>query len=287
MNFYELEFSQFSRHRPWRFNLVQDVDELNRAVAREAVDAIAAAGRAGRQILIIMPVGPLDYAHWAELCNTENISCAPLVGLTMDEYLLDGSDDYVPSDHPLSFRRFVQTSLIDRLEPSLRPDPANIHIPSPREPARTTELVESFGGADLCYGGCGITGHFAFNDPPEPGEPCDDHAVRGSRTRCLTITRESQTQMCMGGTNGNWAVIPSRAVTLGMYELLMSRKIHLTFMRSWHAGVLRRVLFGPVTGGCPGSFVQQHSNVEVTLTQLAARLPILNVTQATGEESSA
>ena len=87
----------------------------------------------------------------------------------------------------------------------------------------------------------------------------------------------------MGGTNGNWDIIPKRAVTLGMYELLLSKKIYMTFMRNWHSGVLRRVLFGPVTGRCPGSFVQEHPNVEVILTELAAAVPVMNVAQATGE----
>ena len=68
-----------------------------------------------------------------------------------------------------------------------------------------------------------------------------------------------------------------------MHELLLSKRIHLTFMRSWHAGVLRRALFGRVTGLCPGSFVQEHPNVDVTITRLAARVPLCNVAQATGE----
>jgi glucosamine-6-phosphate deaminase len=285
MDYYALPFEEFARQRPWRFNLVDDLDTLNRCIAREAVDAIDAAGQAGRRILIILPVGPLDYTYWAGLCNERRVSCKPLITLSMDEYLADGGDDYVPTSHPLSFRRYIQESLIDRLDLDLRPEPANVHFPDPREPARTTALVEEHGGADLCYGGCGITGHFAFNDPPEPDAPCDDDEVRTSRTRCLTIMRESQVQMCMGGTAGNWDLLPRRAVTLGMYELLKSKRIHLTFMRSWHAGVLRRVLFGPVTGRCPGSFVQEHASVEVTLTRLAAAVPVPNVTQETGEES--
>ena len=72
-------------------------------------------------------------------------------------------------------------------------------------------------------------------------------------------------------------------MTLGMHELMMTHKIHLTFMRSWHAGVLRRALFGPVTGRCPGSFLQQHPHIEVTLTEQAAALPLINVIQDTGE----
>lgn len=201
----------------------------------------------------------------------------------MDEHL-DDSGALIGKNHPLSFRGFLQESLVANLKPSLQPNPENLHFPGPHHPERTTELVESFGGADLCYGGIGITDHFAFNDPPEPDAPCDDADMRNSRTRCLTIMRESQTQMCMGGTNGNWDILPRRAITLGMYELLMSKNIHLTFMRSWHAGVLRRALFGPVNGQCPASFIQEHPNVEVTLTKLAAALPVTNITQAIGED---
>ena len=280
-NYYDLAFEEFSRHRPWQFNLAEDLDQLNESIAAEAVEAIRTAGEAGKQVLIITPTGPLDYSYWAKLCNQQNISCQGMVTMSMDEYL-DEQGNFIAMSHPLSFRNYFQESFVETLKPKLRPDPANVNFPDPHEPEKTTALVESFGGADLCYGGIGVTGHFAFNDPPEPDAPCDDHEVRNSRTRTLTIMRESQVQMCMGGTNGNWDIIPKRSVTLGMYELLLSKKIHMTFMRSWHAGVLRRALFGPVTGRCPGSFVQEHANVEVTATKLAANLPLVCVTQATG-----
>ena len=283
MDFYRLPFHAFSDHRSWTFNLVEDVDQLNRRIAREAVDAIRQAGEKQRQVMMVTPVGPLDYSYWARLCNAENVSCAPLLSLGMDEYL-DEEDKPIAASHPLSFRRYIESSLIENLEPQLRPDPENILFPDPEYPERTTKRIVAHGGADICFGGCGITGHFAFNDPPEPEEPCDNEAVRNSTTRRVTISRESQTQMCMGGSDGDWDIIPKRAVTLGMSELLMSKKIHLTFMRAWHAGVLRRALFGPVVGLCPASFIQDHPHVEVTVTRLAARLPGRNVTQATGEE---
>ncbi|MAE67616.1 MAG: hypothetical protein CMJ18_25455 [Phycisphaeraceae bacterium] len=285
MNPYALPFERFEQHCSWPFHLVDDVETLNRRIARVAVDAIREAGEAGRPIIMILPVGPLDYTYWAQRCNELGVSCAPLVAITMDEYIDDEKGESLPVDHPLGFRRYVEQTFVQSLEPSLRPDPKNLHVPDARDPARSTGLIEAHGGADLCFGGCGITGHFAFNDPPEPDAPCDDREVRESRTRIVTIMRESQTQMCMGGTDGNWDVLPRRAVTLGMHELLLSRQIHMTFMRNWHAGVLRRVLFGPVTGRCPASFIQEHPHVEVTLTRLAARTPVLNVAQATGEES--
>ena len=285
MTFYELRFEDFRQHRPWRFVRVGNLHELNLRIAREAVDAIKQARADNRQTLIITPTGPLDYTYWARLCNHENVSCEPLVTMNMDEYL--GPDGgYIPTAHPLSFRGYLQQSLVNNLRADLRPDPGNLLWPNPHEPAQTTELMASFGGADICFGGMGLTGHFAFNDPPGPEEPNGAEEFCDSRTRCLTIGPVSQAQMCMGGTHGNWDIIPRRAVTLGMYELMMSKKMHLTFMRSWHAGVLRRALFGPISTDCPGSFIQQHPNVEVTLTQLAAELPVVNVTQSTGQDAA-
>lgn len=278
----EVKFEDFGRLRPYKFNRVENFDELNRRIAREAVDAIKAAHAANRQVLMILPVGPVDFTYWARLCNQEKVSCEPLVSMNMDEYL-DEEGDLLGLDHPLSFRRFMQQTLIEPLEPALRPDPRNVRFPDPHDPGAATELIESRGGADLCFGGVGISGHLAFNDPPEPGEAVGDDDVRHSRTRVLTINRESATQMAMGGVNGNWDILPRRAITLGMHELLLSRKLHLTFMRSWHAGTMRRALFGPVTGAWPASFVQEHPNVEVTVTKLAARIPLFNLQQATGE----
>lgn len=282
IDYASLAFEDFSRAKPFRFSRVENCDELNRKIAREAVDLIKTAHAANKRVLMILPVGPLDYRHWSTLCNEENVSCEGLITLCMDEYL-DGGDNIIDSNHPLSFRRFIQHTLIDPLNPRLRPNPNNVRFPDPNEPEASTALVELFGGADVCYGGMGISGHFAFNDPPEPGERVDDEEVRGSRTRRVTISRESATQMAMGGVNGNWDILPRRAVTLGMYELLLSKRIHLTFMRGWHAGIMRRALFGPVTGRFPGSFIQQHKHVEVTVTKLAARVPLCNVAQATGE----
>ncbi len=278
MDYYSIPFEDFAKLRTWRFTKVADAAELSRLTAAEVVAALRQAAADERQLMVICPVGPIDYAYWAEAMNREQTDGRFLVTVNMDEYL-DADGRLIDETHPLSFRRFMMTGLFDRLRGQARVPEANIYFPSPEDPAATTRLIEENGGADLCFGGLGLTGHFAFNDPPEPGAPVTDEEVRGSRTRVVTIGRESQAQMCMGGTGGNWEIIPKRAVTLGMYELLMSKRVHLTFMRSWHAGVLRRALFGPVTGRCPGSFFQEHPNVTVTVSEIAAALPLIHVAQ--------
>jgi glucosamine-6-phosphate deaminase len=280
-NPYTLEFDEFSKLKPWRFSRVPDPGSLNRLVVEELVSKLKGAAAQKKKLMVICPVGPLDYSFWVKRLNQEQIDGSFLVTVNMDEYL-NKEGGLLEELHPLSFRKFMRDSLFNRLRGKARIPDENIYFPSPDAPERTTELIQSHGGADVCYGGFGLTGHFAFNDPPAPSEPCDDDEVRNSRTRVVTICPESQAQMCMGGTAGNWEIIPKRAVTLGMYELMLSKKIHLTFMRSWHAGVLRRALFGEVSGRCPGSFIQEHPDVEVTMTELAATVPPIYVAQGIG-----
>src|SRR6185503_15446603 len=62
-----IEFEDFDRLRPFSFDLVANCDRLNRKIAREAVDLIKAAHAKNQPLLMILPVGPLDYSYWARL----------------------------------------------------------------------------------------------------------------------------------------------------------------------------------------------------------------------------
>lgn len=280
---YQVSKADLLAHDEIEFTLVSDKEALDRRIAREIADTVTANNEVGEETSLILPVGPLDYGYLTGICNRERISMANVTVYMMDEYL-DEDDEIISEDHPLSFHAFVRENLVDNLADDLGFTIDDVVFPDPAAPERVTAQIESIDGVDICYGGFGITGHFAFNDPPEPDEGMTPEKMADTRTRSLTISRESTTQMAMGGTLGTWQIIPDRAVTLGMYEMLLSDKIHLTFMRDWHAGTLRRALLGPVTEQCPGSLIQNHPNFEVTLTELAAQQPLPDVTQAIGDE---
>ncbi len=254
---------------------VADVEELNRTVASELATELRTAIGLGRKLVVIAPVGPLDYRYWAELLNQQQLDGSALVIINMDEYL-DSRDQLVSLDHPLSFRRFMQETLFDRLEGRSRIPQANRIFPDPAKPDEIPGLLSRHGAADICYAGIGLSGHLAFNDPPGEDEPCDDDAVRHSATRAQDLLPATRAQVCLCGTDGVWDIVPHRAATIGMREILSSRYVHVTLLRSWHAGLWRRAFFGPVTGRFPASFLQQHPNVRVTATRLAASVPALH-----------
>lgn len=284
MDCYSVTKEEFEERCPFPFKIVRDHATLNVEAAKRIVETIKRNNAEGRDTSLILPVGPLIYEPLAELCNAEKLDLSRLTVFMMDEYLQPDLTP-IPESHPLSFKGFMRKTLVDRLDPSLGFSMDRVIFPLPDIIEEYSNRILDMGGVDICFGGVGISGHLAFNDPPEPDETDKDvDWVRSCRTRVVNVSRESCTQMALGGTHGNWAIIPRMAVTVGMKEILASKKIILTFMRTWHAGTMRRALFGPVTADCPGALVQEHANVEVLVTELAAEPPFIDVIMDTGEE---
>jgi glucosamine-6-phosphate deaminase len=278
-DYYAIPAEDFVKERNFKFNFVKTHADLCQLFAYELIDLIRTNASGGKMTCVILPVGPIDYRPFAELCNREGVSCESLVIFSMDEYVnADGTA--ISVDHPLSFRAFYQKNLLDVLDPVYKLPEGQLILPDPTDLDLVRRKIEQYGPVDVTYGGFGINGHFAFNSPPV--EPTDLEIFKQTSVRIVQPREGDVVQMAIGGTAGNLELIPPKAVTLGMKELLSARAIHLTFMRSWHAGVLRRGLFGPVTPDFPGSLVQQHPCVTITVTEVAARVPSLSILQSPG-----
>lgn len=272
--YYQIPATRFQEDKRYRFKFVDTYEDLCRFIAADLVNRIKADQAQGKMTKVILPVGPVDYTYFSQICNREGLSCESLVIFAMDEYLDCNGRPLLPC-HPLSFRGYFQRTILDILEPAYRLPDDQLIIPVPDNVECIPQLIESFGGIDVTYGGLGINGHIAFNSPPEN---CDDlNAFRNTTARAVKLCEADIVQFAIGGTLGNLEIVPERACTLGIKELLSAREVHMMFMRPWHAGVLRRALFGPVTAQFPGSLVQLHPSVTISMTNEAAQLPVLNV----------
>ena len=125
---------------------------------------------------------------------------------------------------------------------------------------------------DACFGGIGINGHIAFNEPPEPGESVTVEEFARLSTRALPLSRETCTinSVTVGGEIG---VVPRRAVTVGMKEILAARRLRFYCNRPWQSAVVRQVLHGPITAACPASLLRLHPDATITVADFVARPP--------------
>ena len=257
---------------PVKVRVLGDLASIGRDVAEVMRQEILNARAAGRGATLIVPVGPVEqFPLLARMINDERINCRDVVLINMDEYLTD-DDRLIPTDHPLSFRGFMDRLFYHRLDRDLAPRPENRVFPDPRNPEAVPRLIASRGGVDACYGGIGINGHFAFNEPPEPGVTMSVEEFAALPTRVLSLTRETRTINSVT-VGGEIAVIPRRAVTVGMKECLGARRLRLYCNRPWQSAVARRALHGPITAACPASLMRLHPDAVLSVADYVAQPP--------------
>jgi glucosamine-6-phosphate deaminase len=255
------------RGTPVRVEIVGGMEDVARHFARALFDEIASKAT----VTMVLPVGPVDqFPLLAEMINQAHLDCREAAIINMDEYL--AGDEWVPIEHPLSFRGFMNRKFYDRLDPELAPRPENRIFPDPREPSAVQRVIDARGGLDVCYGGVGINGHIAFNEPPEPGEPVDTDEFASRPTRVISLTRETIT-INSHTVGGEMSIIPRRAVTVGMREILSAGRLRFYCNRPWQSAVIRRVLHGPVTAACPASLLRTHPDASVTIARYVAEAP--------------
>ncbi len=247
----------------------KDNAEVFKEMAEQMVEEIEAHNAKGERTVFICPVGPIgQYPYFVDMVNEKNISLKHVWFINMDEYL-DDDKQWISLENPLSFRRFMNDTVYDRIKPELVMPQEQRVFPDPNNIAYIPELIEKLGGVDVAFGGIGINGHVAFN---EADASMSNEEFLAQKTRVLAISPETRAANSIGELNGALEDMPRYCVTVGIYEIAHARKIRLGCFRSWHRGVVRRAGYGEPTSDFPISLLQNHPDITLTFTEFVASL---------------
>jgi glucosamine-6-phosphate deaminase len=271
-NYLTVPASELGKGTNVKVMIKTDMASIAETVADDMLAEILGAKEQGREATLIVPVGPVDqFPILAKRVNAQKISLRDVVLINMDEYLTH-DDQWIRAEHPLSFRGYMDRLFYNLVDPALAPKPENRVFPHPQKCGEIQKLIDARGGVDATFGGIGINGHMAFNEPPEAQEKISDKAFGKLPTRVLSLTRETRTINSVT-VGGEISIIPWRCVTVGMKEILESRRMRFYCNRPWQSAVCRRVLHGPVTAACPASFMRTHSDASLTVADYVAAPP--------------
>ena len=156
----------------------------------------------------------------------------------------------IPMNHPSTCETYLQNHLIKPLQ--ISEDRYTGFLSNPEDPeyecSRIQNFIQKTGPVDICILGLGTNGHIALNEPGEYLEPhC--HVAKLSE-------KSLQHQMLHEMT-----VNPKFGLTLGMADILQSKKILLLIQGSNKTEIARKLLSKQITGFLPASFLWLHSDV--------------------------
>lgn len=258
---------QMVRRAEGRLAIVEDLPALHRHFAAAIADEIIGSNDAGRPTRLILPVGPTGhYPRLCELIHERDISLKNCWFFFMDEYCNDDGIA-VPDDHPLSFRGEMQELFFRHIDPELSIPEEQLVFPDHDNVDTLAARIDEVGGIDTCYGGIGIHGHLAFNEPA-PGVANSDPRI--VELNDFTVTMNAIRAHC----GGNVECFPPKAVTVGMRQILGAHRIRLYCRNGgpydWANTVLRLALFGRPGDDYPVTHIRGKDYVIVTDQETAA-----------------
>jgi glucosamine-6-phosphate deaminase len=172
-------------------------------------------------------------------------------------------DEYVglPPDHPGSFRASMARDLAEPL--GLRAGswrlPCGVAEDPEAEASAYGTALRRAGGPGLQLLGLGANGHIAFNEPPARPD-----------CRCRVVELAAGTRQSNAADFASAAMVPRRAITLGLEEILSAGEIWLIAAGHAKAAAVRRALLEPEQAGCPASWLRGHQRLRIWLDADAA-----------------
>lgn len=261
---------ELGKGSPIKLNVCEHEVDMYWKVAIEVLEVIAANNKKGEPTVMVVPYGPLGpYARIAELVNKYRVSLKNCVFINMDEYLKD-ENTYIDKDDPLSFRGGMDRTFYSKIDGGLTVPPENRIFPEPGKEYLIMDKINEYGKLDMVFGGVGINGHYAFNEPEDVS--ADEFMNR--TTRRLKITRETKTINAFMNCGANLDAIPDWCITVGMKEIFKAEKVVMCMPRDWNAAALRKVLHGEVTAKVPCSLFQRHPNAVLYAAAVATACPV-------------
>lgn len=257
------------------FRICKDSKEMGQIMARELIDEIQAHNQRNEPTRAIIPCGPNSwYEPFTTLVNQENVSLEHLVVFHMDE-TLDWQGRMLPRNHPYCFRGFMEDHFYNPIRVELRVPEKNRYWLHPDTIREVEERIDD-APIDITYGGWGQDGHVAYNQArrhPYSEITLDD--LRSSTIRIQENNLDTILAISQRVFGAAYQFVPPMSVTLGMKQILASKKIRVfSDTGAWKQTALRVALFGPECVEYPLTLLQEHPDALITATQATAAHPI-------------
>ena len=205
------------------------------------------------------PLG--TYKELIKMNKANEIDFSKVTTVNLDEYIGLSEKD------TQSYRYFMNENLFNNI--NIKKE--NTFIPNglakdiQEETNNYDKKIDELGGIDIQILGIGTNGHIAFNEP-------SDFLISGTHLTNLTQSTINANSRFFNSINE----VPKTAITMGLGQIMKSKKILLLAHGENKAEVIKEVLSGKITTKNPATMLQMHKDVTVIIDKTIGSLIINN-----------
>lgn len=235
--------------------ITKDYEALSKAAAR----LIASQITLNPKSVLGLATGSTPIGMYKELVamyERGEISFKDVVSFNLDEYVgLDPTNEQ-------SYRYFMDKNLFDHID--IKEE--NIHIPSGIAEDIEAECkdydynIEIYNGISMQILGIGRNGHIGFNEPDVKFE---------GKTHLVDLDEDTIKANARFFNDIN--SVPRQAISLGMKNIMQSRRIILMASGVEKAETIKNMIYGNITPMLPASVLQLHPDVTVIVDEEAGK----------------
>ena len=231
--------------------VVKNSDEA----CKKASDIICSVVRDNKNAVLGLATGGTAegvYKYIVEEFKNGKIDLSNVKTINLDEYVGIGGD------HPQSYRRYMDDHFFNHVNINKE----NTYVPITtgdidRELLNIKEIIDGNGGTDIQLLGVGRNGHIAFN---EPGERLNASAS--------IVDLNEDTIRANSRYFSNIDEVPKKALSLGIGDILKSKKIILLAFGSEKANAIRELLSNDfITTKVPCTLLKAHNDVTIIIDE--------------------
>jgi glucosamine-6-phosphate deaminase len=233
-----------------KIHAVKDYEEMSIMAARIMIQQI----KQKPNSVLGLATGSTPKGLYEQLVHDHKVnktSYSEISTINLDEYI------GLSSGHPNSYRSFMDKHLFNEID--IRPE--HIHIPNGKvrnlrsECNRYNQLLAIL-PIEIQLLGIGENGHIGFNEPGTSFQ---------SKTHVVQLTQSTR------NANARFfkteEVVPTLAITMGIKNILQSKKIILLASGIKKADAMKSLLSNEVDEKFPASSLKLHSNVTIIADQ--------------------
>ena len=201
------------------------------------------------------PIG--TYKELIKMNNDNEIDFSKVKTINLDEYIGLGEKN------TQSYRYFMNENLFNHI--NIKKE--NTFLPNglakdiQEETNNYDKKIDELGGIDIQILGIGTNGHIAFNEP-------SDVLTSGTHLTYLTQSTINANSRFFNSIDE----VPKTAITMGLGQIMKSKKILLLVHGENKAEVVKEVLSGQITSKNPATMLQMHKDVTIIIDKTIGAL---------------